>query len=100
MLDGDASRRNAFARPPRPRARLAPPRPALAFPLVDAHRALVIARSFITARLSSTKRADQFNGSSGDLVNVAIVVFFVFVFLQYVAGANGLFGQFGVFSNW
>jgi len=49
---------------------------------------------------SSTKRADQFNGSSGDLVNVAIVVFFVFVFLQYVAGANGLFGQFGVFSNW
>jgi hypothetical protein len=53
VLDGDASRRNAFARPPRPRARLAPPRPALAFPLVDAHRALVIARSFITARLSS-----------------------------------------------
>tara|TARA_B100000287_G_scaffold87311_1_gene79951 strand:+ start:157 stop:1557 length:1401 start_codon:yes stop_codon:yes gene_type:complete len=49
---------------------------------------------------SSTKRSDEFTGSTGDLVNVAIVVFIVFVFLQYVAGANGLFGSYGVFSNW
>ena len=49
---------------------------------------------------SSTKRSDEFTGSTGDLVNVAIVVFVVFVFLQYVAGANGLFGSYGVFSNW
>ena len=43
---------------------------------------------------------DEFTGSTGDLVNVAIVVFVVFVFLQYVAGANGLFGSYGVFANW
>ena len=49
---------------------------------------------------SSTKRSDEFTGSTGDLVNVAIVVFIVFVFLQYVAGANGLFGSYGVFANW
>ena len=49
---------------------------------------------------SSTKRSDEFTGSTGDLVNVAIVVFVVFVFLQYVAGANGLFGSYGVFANW
>jgi len=49
---------------------------------------------------SSTKGADEFTGSPGDLVNVTIVVFVVFVFLQYVAGANGLFGSYGVFTNW
>ena len=35
------------------------------------------------------------------VILLAVGLFFiVFVFLQYVAGANGLFGSYGVFSNW
>ena len=49
---------------------------------------------------SSTKKSDQFSGSSSDLVNVSIITLVIFVFLQYQAGANGLFGSFGVFRNW
>jgi len=45
-------------------------------------------------------RTDQFNGSTGDLVNISIVTFCLLVFLQYAAGANGIFGSFGVFGNW
>ena len=45
-------------------------------------------------------RTDQFNGSTGDLVNIAIVTFCLLVFLQYAAGANGIFGSFGIFGNW
>jgi ferrochelatase len=48
----------------------------------------------------SAEKSDLFSGSSSDLVNVAIVTLVVFVFLQYLAGANGLFGSFGVFKNW
>lgn len=45
-------------------------------------------------------RTDEFNGSTGDLVNIAIVTFCLLVFLQYAAGANGIFGSFGIFRNW
>jgi hypothetical protein len=49
---------------------------------------------------STAKKTDQFSGSSSDLVNVSIITLVIFVFLQYQAGANGLFGSFGVFRNW